>query len=522
MVILNIISGLNFANFLFIFAFDWHRIISCQVECKKEKKHIDMKKLFLTILGLAGAALTINASESPIAEFTYAGDDTAKIGYYGSSGSERQSSAIKIEGSALNLSSLDNLYVKSESDFNTTGYVSNVGGQPINSIEYSYTVDGENAGNGMITFTEPLLPNPGKQVEVSFEFNGISSYSEHTVEVTIEKVNGVANMSPNTTATFLSNVVPFVPVHRPLVEEYTGLWCQWCPRGYVGMEEVNAHYGDDVVVACYHNRDEMAITSTYPIGETGFPNASVDRTYTADPYCGFFGSDKDLVPGIFSVINKRIEEMPEATIDVTNVETGDFGIMFDIETVFCKQPSSSSYEVGYLLTANGLTDPNWGQANAYSGMVGYSGTPMEMFTNLPSVAYGLVYNDVVVNADAMNGIPGSLPSIEIEIGMFYVNSITVPKSYIRITDNLDSLVVNAFLIDKTTGGIVNANKAAANEYDQPEDPEAGIEEIDSMVVIEKEYFDISGRKIATPAHGIYIVKSRMEDGSIKTEKRVIR
>ena len=505
-----------------------------------------MKKIFLTILSFVGVALTINAGDLP----------------------------------ALNLSSLDKLYVKTDSNFITDGYVSNVGGQPINSLEYSYTVDGEDAGNGEITFTDPILPDPGKKVRVSFEFNGISSYKEHTVEVTIDKVNGEENMSSNPTATFTPYVVPFVPVHRPLVEEFTGLWCQWCPRGYVAMEEVGAHFRDMAVVACYHNGDAMTVTYTYPIEVSGLPKASIDRIAPIDPYGGGYGSEMDPVPGIFKAINNRIEEIPIASIDVTNVETGDFGIKFDIETIFCIEPTSSTYEVGYLLTANGLTNPNWIQNNAYSGRAGYEGTPMEMFTKLGYYVYDLVFNDVVVNVDAMKGIPGSLPSIE--IGEKYVHNITIPKSGIHVTDDLESLVVNAFVIDKTTGRIVNANKTAVKEDDQPENPGEGdeedqpenpgggdendqpenpgggdeidqpenpgsgdeddqpenpgededpgeedepttsIEEVNTGLLIEKEYFDISGRKINTPAHGFYIVKTQMEDGSIKTEKIVIR
>ena len=335
-----------------------------------------------------------------------------------------------------------------------------------------------------------------------------------------EKENGEANAGVESSATVSSNVVPFVPVRRPLIEEYTGLWCPWCPRGFVAMEEVNAHYGDMAVVVCFHNRDDMAITDTYPIEVTGFPKASVDRDFIGDPYNGYIGTETDPVPGIFSVINSRIDNVPEATIDVTNVETGDFGIKFDIETVFYSKSNKATYELGYIITANGLTDPTWGQSNGYSGMSGFNGTPMEMFAKLPGVAYNLVYNDVAVNADAMNGIPGSLPSID--LGAFNVSTMTVPKSDISLTDNMNSLVVNAFIIDKSTGKIVNANKAAVYKGDPSEGPDAGVDGVYSQTVVEKEYFDISGRKIETPARGIYIVKSRMEDGSIKTEKKVIR
>ena len=41
--------------------------------------------------------------------------------------------------------------------------------------------------------------------------------------------------------------------------EYTGLWCGYCPAGYVAIEELTEELGKDFVVLSYHNGgDEMS------------------------------------------------------------------------------------------------------------------------------------------------------------------------------------------------------------------------------------------------------------------------
>lgn len=424
---------------------------------------------------------------------------------------------VSLEGEndamAVNLDRLEDLYTTIDTNFITKGFITNVGGQDVKSLEYSYTVDGADAGTGTIEFAEPLRPNPGQGVEVIFEFDGISSYKEHEVVVTIDRLNGEPNVASRPTATFNPYVVLFVPTHRPLVEEVTGLWCQYCPRGYVAMEEVGAHFGDMVVVCCYHDRDAMSVTSRFPFEVGGYPEASIDRQGAVDPYSGTKHAVIDPVPGIFGVLDERIEVMPFASVDVKNVKSGDFGISFDIETVFCLEPKTSNYEVGYVITANGLSDPDWAQVNNYNGTGSYKGTPLEPFTKLGNPVYGLVYNDVVVNVEAMEGIPGSLP--QIEMGETYVHSATIPKSAIRVTDNLDCLVVNAFVIDKSTGLIVNANKAAVAGS-------AGVEENVASSVVKVEYFDIAGRKVLNPSEGLFIVRTHLDNGKIKTEKKIIK
>ena len=60
---------------------------------------------------------------------------------------------------------------------------------------------------------------------------------DDTESVNVLKVNGVDNeeeaVAEATTPVFVLNTLPR---HRSLLEEYTGLWCGWCPRGFVALE----------------------------------------------------------------------------------------------------------------------------------------------------------------------------------------------------------------------------------------------------------------------------------------------
>ena len=126
------------------------------------------------------------------------------------------------------------------------------------------------------------------------------------------------------------NIMDFVPVHRVLVEEYTGTWCGWCTRGLVAMEKLAEAYGDDFIGVAYHNSDPMEIMTEYPSPVQGFPSAFVERYYDVDPYYGYESSGfgmKALVDYLMTQlapveINVRAEWADEAKSELkATVET---------------------------------------------------------------------------------------------------------------------------------------------------------------------------------------------------------
>ena len=41
------------------------------------------------------------------------------------------------------------------------------------------------------------------------------------------------------------------------VEEFTGMWCGWCPSGIVAMDKIEQAYPNDVAVICAHVGDSQ-------------------------------------------------------------------------------------------------------------------------------------------------------------------------------------------------------------------------------------------------------------------------
>ena len=51
---------------------------------------------------------------------------------------------------------------------------------------------------------------------------------------------------------------------------------------------------------------------------------------------------------------------------------------------------------------------------------------------------------------------------------------------------------------------------------------SGVESIAGSKINSKVYYDMNGRQVVNPGNGIYILKTTLEDGNVKTKKVVIR
>lgn len=109
----------------------------------------------------------------------------------------------------------------------------NCGTSEITTVEYSGAVAGQTF-NGATTPQSPLLPFIGATGAAKVEIPGVEQTGDNQLTLKVTKINGFAVEAPEAGGTM--KVYPFIPVNRPLVEEYTGLWCGWCPRGYVALE----------------------------------------------------------------------------------------------------------------------------------------------------------------------------------------------------------------------------------------------------------------------------------------------
>jgi hypothetical protein len=97
----------------------------------------------------------------------------------------------------------------------------------------------------------------------------------------------------------------FQPPHKVIaLEEGTGTWCQWCPRGAVFMDLMAEKYHGYVASIAIHNADPMTVDEyDSNTGFLSYPGAHVDRD----------GIDWD-PSGIESPFLNKIAVAPEVTI----------------------------------------------------------------------------------------------------------------------------------------------------------------------------------------------------------------
>ena len=64
-----------------------------------------------------------------------------------------------------------------------------------------------------------------------------------------------------------------------LVEELTGTWCQWCPRGVYYADSLCETY-DNIIFVAIHSSDPMSNDDYYNAsGLLGAPSANIGRRY---------------------------------------------------------------------------------------------------------------------------------------------------------------------------------------------------------------------------------------------------
>lgn len=274
----------------------------------------------------------------------------------------------------------------------------------------------------------------------------------------IAGVNGTAgdDYAADDTAKLTTKAIAPAPNRIVVAEEATGTWCQWCPRGAVFMEYMEAKYAGNFVAIAVHNKDPMAnkyYDSSFAFVISGYPSATIDRVSDIDP---------SNLEADFLV---RIGILPAAKMELT----GDYDavkkeLKVSVNTEFLKAVAGSSYKLAVVLTENGVTGTTFGynQSNAYAGgkkgvMGGFElkGSPVPA----SEMTYQMVARTIV---PAFGGKTNAYPA-SVTVGQKVVNDFIIP---IDPTWNINNVMANALLIE-STGKIDNGAKRKAMDLSKP-------------------------------------------------------
>ncbi len=289
-------------------------------------------------------------------------------------------------------------------------------------------------------------------------------------EVRLSNINGMAedDNTCNDIAPMLFAGFTPAPGKKVYVEEATGTWCTWCPRGDVFMNYLAKKYPDHFVGVAVHNSDPMADTAWDGGGTQtgldaligGYPSAVMGRSEEIDPANleGPFVDEVTIEP-LLTMNHGALFDEGTRQLDV-NVAT-DFSLV--------ALTNGTRLMVG--LTEDGVTGEGDGsslnpqdydQTNAYSG--GVNGA-MGGFEDLPNPvpATDMVYNHVGrMLMTSFAGLENAFADTE-GLSENHTFSATIPAEW-----NVDNMhIVSVFV--RADGTIENAHsttiaEAIANGY----------------------------------------------------------
>ena len=281
--------------------------------------------------------------------------------------------------------------------------------------------------------------------------------NSYTVNVTVNVTSdgNTANNSLTTNASALTSVPKKVNVG----EEKTGAWCGWCPRGAVGLANMESE--NDFIGIAVHNRDPMVVAAyDGKIGTyipSGYPRGGVDRVVDGNPSPS----------GFLAMHNARKNTV--VPCDVKNVVLAVVGGQLSVSADSEWYGSiSGNYRLSCVIVEDDVISVD--QTNYYAGGKRAGSMPFPAGKNnsynfggasspakVPSSDF-LGYDHVAVSLSSNNilGTPNSLPTTTVPVG---IHSFTFPDVPATVVGNINNAHAIVMVVNANTGEILNAAKS---------------------------------------------------------------
>ena len=247
-----------------------------------------------------------------------------------------------------------------------------LGGPIVTSAILKYSVDGG------APVTQTFSPGIGYNASYTANFSTAANLAAglHTVKSWIADINGTGPdaTASNDTASCAITVLSTQPVKSVVVEEFTGAWCGYCPRGGVTLGNITA--ADPLIIgAAIHGggTDNMATTEGTTVINSyasGFPTGMVDRTFVSSVSTPDYAID-DADWG--TVATARKNAVVPATVALSNVSfNSGTRVVSATVTVTFVGDVKGPFALNCFLTENYVfgptsqtTDNGWNQHSYY-------------------------------------------------------------------------------------------------------------------------------------------------------------
>lgn len=280
-----------------------------------------------------------------------------------------------------------------------------------------------------------------------------------------------------------------------LAEDYTGTWCQYCPKGMVALDSMSRKYPDNFIGVAVHCSDVMACddyaSAIHKIySPNGYPTVMMNRNSKC-----VFDPRPSMVEAYFKAL---VQDDPVAGIDANAMLNSATGLIDVNATLwFADSHAAANYRLAFALVEDSVHRPGdnrYDQSNAYAGgahgeMGGYENLP----ETIPSDQ--MYFNDVARGFYGdFGGVEGSVPAAVVaRQPVAYSCSIAMPDSVLE-----PSRLSVITLLTNSEGQVLNAMKVAVG----------GV--LSSVVPVSvrrpssSDCYSLDGRRVLKPRKGVYI------------------
>lgn len=347
------------------------------------------------------------------------------------------------------------------------GTIRNLGSSPITSFTAAWNT-GSGPQSAVINGVNVAPNGTYYQFSHPTQLNAVAAQS-YTIDMGVTMTGDVDLMNNSASASTVT--LTQIPAKTTVGEEKTGTWCQWCPRGAVGLAGMEAT--PSFIGIAVHNGDPMTVASydgsigTYVPG--GYPGGGVDRVLEGDPST-FSTMHANRVTAVVPCAVNSVNASYNATTDAIDVSA----VAEFYGTI------SGNYRMSLIITENDVigSGSTWNQVNAYNG--GANGLLTDPVTGFEWSTAGSPVNPTAfggydhvaryLSSDNILGDAGSLPAGSVPLGTHNHTFTSVPASTVNSLLKTHAVVL---ILNATTGEILNAKSVSIANA-----PGASVNEID--------------------------------------------
>ena len=121
----------------------------------------------------------------------------------------------------------------------------NYGSKPVTSYRYTTTMNGKVVEEKDVKLAEPIAVGDNGTLLVKVPI--LNQLGDQQLVCNITHVNGKPNETTFSSSTLDITVLTKVPTCRVVFEDYTAMWCQYCPRATAIMEYLTKKHPVDFI-----------------------------------------------------------------------------------------------------------------------------------------------------------------------------------------------------------------------------------------------------------------------------------